>query len=593
MVGLVTLSHAANNDDLDWRFSNPLPHGNNVVNMEYSPTLGLGVQVCERGRFYHSSDLVNWTVGNSGATKSLRSVAFLNNRIIITGQEGAVLWGDSITNMQAGTIASTLDWLEDVATSTNMAVAVGDFGAIYTSTDGINWTARTPVNSEWLRAVTWAGGQWVAVGETGTILTSANGTSWTQRTSGTTSDLNNVAYLDGTYYVVGGGGISMSSTDAITWTSENIGATNDLFAIATAGGSTRLYVGEDVVWQTLNGTGWFQVADVTGGPPAWTYYAVLGFTDAFVLAGRTGFQVDASRTNSVGVFTWTTTYESPRQWIWDIVYNGNNYVAVGDFGTIMTSGNGAAFDLEIVPDSVTNSTLLGVAGDTNLLVAVGDSGKIVFSTNSMVEVVSTNNSVVETNLVSELGINWSDANSPTAQTLQGITLYNGEFHVAGNSGALAKSSNGKNWTSLTPFASSTLTGMASSDGATPKIVAVGDNGTAYVSANGSIYSPAAIAATTNWLYRVRYLNGNFVIVGQNDDDHHERRQCDDLVDAGERDDRLVERRDSRGGSLLCRGHARHVDRKHQSGELDDQADDYRQVALQSGQQWRADAGGRH
>ena len=183
MVGLVTLSHAANNDDLDWRFSNPLPHGNNVVNMEYSPTLGLGVQVCERGRFYHSSDLVNWTVGNSGTTKSLRSVAFLNNRIIITGQEGTVLWGDSITNMQAGTIASTLDWLEDVATSTNMAVAVGDFGAIYTSTDGINWTARTPVNSEWLRAVTWAGGQWVAVGETGTILTSANGTSWTQRTS--------------------------------------------------------------------------------------------------------------------------------------------------------------------------------------------------------------------------------------------------------------------------------------------------------------------------------------------------------------------------------------------------------------------------
>jgi len=507
--------HAANHATLDWRFSNPLPHGNNIVNMEYSPSLGLAIQVCERGRFYYSSDLVNWTLGQSATTKALRSVTFLNNRIIITGEEGTVLWGDSITNIQSGTISATQDWLEDVAASTNLAVAVGDFGAIYTSPDGINWTRQSVAFTDWLRAVTWGGGQWVAVGETGTIATSPDGSVWTKQNSGTTLDLNNVAYLDGAYYVVGAAGVSLSSPDAVNWTPENIGATNDLFAIATAGGTTRLYVGRNAVWQTLDGTLWTQIADVPAGPPAWTYYTVLGFLDAFVLAGRTGFQVDAARSNGVGVFTWTTTYESPRQWLWDSVHNGQGYVAVGDFGSVMTSDNGAAFSLEVVPNSATNSTLLGVAGDTNLLVAVGDSGTIIYSTNRLTEVVTTNGTDLVTNEVSLLGIEWLAAQSPTAETLQGIALFNGQFYIAGNNGYLARSANGSQWTPLTPFGNATLTGLAASDGNPPKLVAVGDGGTAYVSSDGVSFSPAAITATTNWLYRVRWLNGNFVIAGQN------------------------------------------------------------------------------
>jgi hypothetical protein len=515
LIGSITLASAANQENLDWRFTNPQPHGNNIVNMEYSPALGLGIQVCERGRFYHSPDLVNWTLGASGTTQSLRSVAFLNNRIIITGEAGTVLWGDSVTNLQPGTITATLDWLEDVAVSSNLAVAVGDFGAIYTSADGISWFKQTVTFSDWLRAVTWAGGQWVTVGETGTIATSPDGTAWTKQTSGTTADLNNVNYLDGTFYVVGAAGVSLSSPDAVTWTAENLGATNDLFSIATAGGQTRLYVGEDAVWQTLNGNFWTNIVDVPNGPPAWTYYSVIGFTDSFVLAGRTGLQVEAVRTNGAGVFSWTTTYESPRQWLWDSVHNGIDYVTVGDSGSIRTSANGAEFTSEFVPDNATNTTLLGISGDTNLLVTVGDSGTILFSTNSMSEVVTTNGTVVETNLVSELGIAWSAANSPTAETLQAITLFNGEFHVGGNNGYLAKSANGRNWSAISPFTAKTLTGMASSPGGTAKIVAVGDDGTAYVSSDGVNYSPAAVTATTDWLYRVRYLNGNFVIVGQN------------------------------------------------------------------------------
>lgn len=35
-----------------WKWSNPLPHGNNIVEMAYSSDLALAVQVCKRQILY-------------------------------------------------------------------------------------------------------------------------------------------------------------------------------------------------------------------------------------------------------------------------------------------------------------------------------------------------------------------------------------------------------------------------------------------------------------------------------------------------------------------------------------------------------------
>ena len=59
---------------LRWRWSNPRPHGNNIVDMAYSPTLGLGVQVAERGQLYTSDNLSTWLSRDSGVTNALRAV---------------------------------------------------------------------------------------------------------------------------------------------------------------------------------------------------------------------------------------------------------------------------------------------------------------------------------------------------------------------------------------------------------------------------------------------------------------------------------------------------------------------------------------
>ncbi|NCX44781.1 MAG: cell wall-binding protein, partial [Betaproteobacteria bacterium] len=65
-------------------------------------------------------------------------------------------------------------------------------GASLSSKDGINWTlaqapsASTPV----LRAIAALSSSFVAVGEKGAIRSSSDGLSWTDRSSGTAQDLH-------------------------------------------------------------------------------------------------------------------------------------------------------------------------------------------------------------------------------------------------------------------------------------------------------------------------------------------------------------------------------------------------------------------
>ena len=110
---------------LRWRWSNPRPHGNNIVDMAYSTALGLGVQVAERGQIYTSDDLSTWLPRDSGVTNALRAVAFFGPRTVITGEAGVVLYADSVGDFRPGTLLDgpTGDWLEAVAASTQTLVA--------------------------------------------------------------------------------------------------------------------------------------------------------------------------------------------------------------------------------------------------------------------------------------------------------------------------------------------------------------------------------------------------------------------------------------------------------------------------------------
>ncbi len=206
--------------------------------------------------------------------------------------------------------------------------------------------------TEWLRGVTFGSGTFVAVGENGTILTSGGGTNWTRRASGTVQHLNRVAFSGGRFTAVGDAGATVSSLDsAASWSPEITGATNVLDHVAGSA-PARLLAGDHEV-RVHNGLGWSNELAKVGGPPAWSYYSALARPGFFVLSGQTGLYTEGYTSDGLS-YLWIDPYASVRNWLWDVTFMTNLYVTVGDFGTVMTSGNGVDWVLELVPAAMTN-----------------------------------------------------------------------------------------------------------------------------------------------------------------------------------------------------------------------------------------------
>ncbi|MGC8744016.1 MAG: hypothetical protein ACP5T0_09070 [Verrucomicrobiia bacterium] len=509
-----------------WKWSNPDPHGNNISEIAYSDSLGLAVQVCDKGQIYISYDFKNWQQIDTGYTNALRAVTFFNSKIIVTGENGLILYSDDGENYYPAQISpATTDWLEGVAagrinynsTLTQVAVAVGDNGSIYSSFDGTNWVKRTTSYTNWLRGVCFgnrAGSPViVAVGENGTILTSQNLVNWTKVSPITTQHLNRVAFTNASFYAVGEGGVALiGSNGGNSWTLENIGATNSLNGLAFGLQNTRLYVGNNEV-RYYNGVSWANLLSTSflNKPASWNYSSVLSLQNMFLIGGMTGMLYEGYKTN--GTLYWVPSASSVRQWLWDISSGAGFYVGVGNNGCIMTSSDGVNWELELVPLAATNSVFLGIAGDTNMLIATGSQGLVLYSTNEYLPEITTNyagtNIVLTTNYVSGLGVVWNLVPRFNTNTFQGVCKWNNQFYISGDNGLIFRSPDGTNWTRVTTPVTSSLSGLAGSENG---IVAVGSAGTILFSSNGNNWT-SINSGTTNWLYKVRYLNTNFIIVG--------------------------------------------------------------------------------
>jgi hypothetical protein len=247
--------------------------------------------------------------------------------------------------------------------------------------------------------------------------------------------------------------------------------------------------------------------------PNWTFYNALWQGSLYFISGRSGMMAEGFQTNSSSPYIWINRSQSIRNWLWELQRLPDFYVTVGFLGTVMTSLNGIDWDLELVPNSVTNSTLLGVGGTTNLLLAVGERGSLILSPNTITNVVLTNsNGTLTTNQASTLGIVWHGVQPrPTTNDLQGIAVIDDAFILTGDSGTVLTSPDGTNWTSRSTPTRAFLSGVAAFPGGA---VAVGARGAIITSSDGIEWSPRA-SGTTNWLYRVRYLGGRLVAVGQN------------------------------------------------------------------------------
>jgi hypothetical protein len=420
LIGLADPSAFAQTGPLRWHWSNPMPHGNTIGAVVYHN--GLMIEVCERGRIYSSADLDLWQSHESPTFNSLRASTYFGERLVVVGESGTVLYADSLNDFHLVNLA-TSDWLEGVAASSTKLVAVGDNGAVYTSADAQTWQ-RGNALSHWLRAVGFANGRFMTVGEGGLIASSADGLSWSAENSGTSRDLNVVQWINDRWVAAGEFGTLLSKDPILGWRVQSFPSTNSIYTVAgntvstVIAGASLLEIQENGLWKDL-------LASSNPNPvPAWTYTSGLWSGTEFFIGGRSGLTVEGFKTNATSATLFFESNPSERFWLWDVFRSQDFYVAVGNSGTIMTSGNGARWDLESVPNSKQSSYLLGIGGSSNMLVSVGNAGTVLTSPNVTTNLVQTNANGTMTNIsVSLFGIQWNLTSSPTTKDLQGSRHY--------------------------------------------------------------------------------------------------------------------------------------------------------------------------
>jgi hypothetical protein len=178
--------------------------------------------------------------------------------------------------------------------------------------------------------------------------------------------------------------------------------------------------------------------------------------------------------------------------IYGAAYSGSKFVAVGDSGKIAYSTDGETWS-PVTTSQFDTDTINGVTYGGGKFVAVGSSGKMAYSAD---------------------GETWSPVTTSQfdTSTINDVTYGGGKFVAVGASGKIAYSADGETWSSVTTtqFATSAIYGVAY--GGT-KFVAVGASGKIAYSADGETWSQVTTTQFTSTIYGVTYGGSKFLAVG--------------------------------------------------------------------------------
>jgi trimeric autotransporter adhesin len=536
--------------DLNWNWSNPAPFGNNIADLAWR-TNRYYLAACDRGRLYFSDDGVAWFRATTSTRRALRGVTFLNDRAIVTGEQGLVLWSDE-TDFRTVQLPTTR-WLESVAASTNLAVAVGDAGEIWTSTNGVLWQVVAPdLTTNNLRSVVFGEDRFVNVGENGFVAVSFDGETWTASPSGVTNHLNRVQWTPPDFTIVGDGGVVLfGGTNGGGWRRQSPGATGPLYAtsatdiVPALGAGERLIAGDGDVFTGIPRSGflWSNERQQLDPPPDAAYFASVWDGAQFMLGGHSGILVTGQRPAPNQGYAWTPISTGTRRWLWAVTTNSavatnvtavfidgvatrqtttvtnTFYVAAGADATLLESDSGAEWAAALVPTNAAGGIYLGIASAPNAMVAVGSGGLISQSPVSFLTVVTnvvlTNDteviSVPVTNLINTLGIVWQPAVSGVTNDLQGIAVLSNRWVACGAAGTILVSSNLTSWVRVDSKTTSFLSTVETTG---TGWIAAGDNGTLLTSADSLQWRTLA-SGTTGWIWRVRRFPDVLIAVGEN------------------------------------------------------------------------------
>jgi uncharacterized delta-60 repeat protein len=411
---------------------------------------------------------------------SLRAVTFTGSSFIVAGDRGTFLRStdNGVTWTAGGSDSVNTDdvWASLASNGTRHVAVKGGFGSIATSTDGLTWRIVTnfPVELQNFNGVNFINGQFVAVGGGGMIFTSADGLAWTQRSSNPLGlgDFNAVAAGASGFVAVGVNGQIASSPDGQTWTKRDSGTAGALSGIVFGGGK---YVAVSstfgMVHSSTNGADWTNVLVAN-------FNAVAYDGSQYVAVGNGG----AVRTSPDALVWATRVAASTAPALRGVAAGAGALVAVGDTGLIIRSSDaGVTWAPPTVPTSV------GVATITFRAVIFAGGQFVAIGQDQIGQVLST---VIVT---SPDGITWTRRDVPYTQSARAITYTGSRYIVGGGTSTILTSTDAITWTAETSNNSLLVFGLANSSAGT---VAVGSAGGIQFASNSPAPNVASITPVT-------------------------------------------------------------------------------------------------
>lgn len=298
-----------------------------------------------------NNDITDFQASNP--SHGFRSLAFGNN--IFVGAFSLIQYStDGITwsTVPVGLSISHLTFGNGLFVGVGFANVSGvPTGFAASSTDGINWTARTPAaNNSW-QDVAYGNGLFVAVSRTGTgnrIMTSPDGINWTTRDSGIDPTFTGVAYGAGIWVAVAdssSGGTTFTSFDGFTWyeqpttfVANTITYANGKFTVGNQ------YSFDGINWISNTGPFLSQIYDIAYGNGY--FVAVTNFG-----TNRIAYSLDAINWVSIPAAS-DATFES-------VIFGKNRFIVGATSGTnrinyVLFEGVQTFFTGFIAPDFITS-----------------------------------------------------------------------------------------------------------------------------------------------------------------------------------------------------------------------------------------------
>ena len=297
-----------------------------------------------------NNDITAWQ--GVSVVPSFRDIAFGNN--IFVGMSSNNSYSTDGINWTNGSFLGT----EYVTFGNGLFVAVGyatvlgvPTSYIFTSTNGISWTSRTPSGAMWFQDIAYANGLFVAVARFGTnrIMTSPDGITWTSRPTNINPTFTGVAYGNGLWVAVSDGspgGTVFTSYDGFSWDEQATGFVSTTVFFADGKFTTGSRYSTD-------GVNW--ISNTAPFPSASTFDITYG-NGYFVAVTNSGTNRIAYSTNAIN---WTAIPAASTALFETVAFGKDTFVIGATTGTnrinyLLFEGLKPFFTGFIAPDFITS-----------------------------------------------------------------------------------------------------------------------------------------------------------------------------------------------------------------------------------------------